>query len=65
MSLLMPGILFLNIPGAIQKSGIGKEAACICVRQSRRSINRFPNHERYSVTVTRTNRKYKDYRKTR
>ncbi len=48
MSLLMPGILFLNIPGAIQKSGIGKEAACICVRQSRRSINRFSNHERYN-----------------
>ena len=39
------------IPGAIQKSGIGKEAACICVRQSRRSINRFSNHERYILTI--------------
>ena len=59
----------LIIPGAIQKSELGKEAACVCVRrsrcrgsstlvswateadtkatQSRRSISRFLNHERY------------------
>ena len=33
------GKAFTVIPGAIQKSGIGKEAACICVRQSRRRSN--------------------------
>jgi len=39
----------LYVPGAIQKSGTGKKAACFCVSQSRRNVNRFSNHKRYST----------------